>query len=696
MSRKHIWTQLCLFREIKKRENQPMGMSSSQVRLLTLTSRIHQVESKAEKIQADKTRLANESDRAYDEYLKALEQTKIQHSQLESDFTIGYKDVSINDLYFGGVDKQYGLFSTKNGFMYVPQAIKDAYDNSATAHDFAVSLSHYNPPVTPAPEAEQVPENTDITMYMGNVKTTTITSSPITLTLNNTLTGNDFSYTISSESNETANFRYLENGRLVIQGNNLVIEQSQDGQNDDLIILGDNNHISTGSGNDTVRIGIALDSLNKWTSQSNNNHIDTGAGDDYIQIYGTYNEVHSGTGDDVLYDNSANTTTNADSAATTYAADGTLDWIRQQQYGDCQTLSLINSINNKGQFNQYFDITQSGENYTVTFKKSNKTVTVKPNYITDSSAEGDYDITVIEAAFRKLIEDVGYNVNANANNKSIGNSLNFHIAAKYILNVDAAASLEMNQNLFEKLYDLYNNGTISNLVVGTAQSASLDNRQLGICSQHAYSVTNVTENTVTVVNPHDTKDSITLSKDNFFKYFKSIIVFGQNGATIDALVNTSQGNYNYVIEETPANIYSDAYTQSSAQRYNYYLNMYYAIKTAGGCEVLDDKVMNSNSFLTNIINNGYAYLKEYNNKQDNWFETSVATNTSLREVHDEENLKKAEAKYEADIYKIDLKEKQYDVDLAALESERQAIKNQMETFKTVIKDNVERTFKIFS
>ena len=78
------------------------------------------------------------------------------------------------------------------------------------------------------------------------------------------------------------------------------------------------------------------------------------------------------------------------------------------------------------------------------------------------------------------------------------------------------------------------------------------------------------------------------------------------------------------------------------------------------------------------------------------FETSVATNTNLQEVTDTSLLKKAEAKYESDMKKIDLKDRKYDSDLAALDAERNAIKQEMETLKTVAKENVERTFKLFS
>ena len=67
----------------------------------------------------------------------------------------------------------------------------------------------------------------------------------------------------------------------------------------------------------------------------------------------------------------------------------------------------------------------------------------------------------------------------------------------------------------------------------------------------------------------------------------------------------------------------------------------------------------------------------------------------LQEVPDEVELKKAEAEYEADMRKIDSKDKRYDVELAHLENERNAIKTEIDTLKTVAKDNVDRTFKLF-
>ena len=96
-----------------------------------------------------------------------------------------------------------------------------------------------------------------------------------------------------------------------------------------------------------------------------------------------------------------------------------------------------------------------------------------------------------------------------------------------------------------------------------------------------------------------------------------------------------------------------------------------------------------------MVNSGCILICKQG-KDSKYYETSVAIDTGLQEVSDEKDLRKAEAKYEADMKKIDLKDRRYDTQLAALDNERNAIKSEMETLKTVAKDNVERTFKLFS
>ncbi len=121
--------------------------------------------------------------------------------------------------------------------------------------------------------------------------------------------------------------------------------------------------------------------------------------------------------------------------------------------------------------------------------------------------------------------------------------------------------------------------------------------------------------------------------------------------------------------------------------------------------------------LTNFINAGFIVLVKVLNKDGEkatftdgqtvkqlqevedtmgTYEVNVATDTGLQEVSDETDLKKAEAKYEADMRKINNKDKKFDTDLASLEAERNAIKTEIDTLKSVAKDNVDRTYKLFT
>ena len=82
-----------------------MGLSSSQARLLNLTSRMHQIEYKAAKLEAEKLQMANKSAKVYEDYLYALDKTKIQGKILTTDGSITYTDLTYKML----LDRGYQL-----------------------------------------------------------------------------------------------------------------------------------------------------------------------------------------------------------------------------------------------------------------------------------------------------------------------------------------------------------------------------------------------------------------------------------------------------------------------------------------------------------------------------------------------------------------------------------------------------------
>ena len=146
---------------------------------------------------------------------------------------------------------------------------------------------------------------------------------------------------------------------------------------------------------------------------------------------------------------------------------------------------------------------------------------------------------------------------------------------------------------------------------------------------------------------------------------------------------------------------------TDSQAYKDLVNQYYVAKGMEGYDIEiipdDDKRAYSYEFVANFSQSNMGVYIEFDPEKFNGSDalkemshTNISVETSLREVDDEKELRKAEAKYEADMRQIDKKDRKYDYDLAALENERNAIKNEMETLKTVAGDNVDRTFKLFS
>ena len=674
-----------------------MGLSSSQARLLSLTGRMHDIEYKAQKLEAQKLQMANESTQVYKEYENALNSTKIQYKTIGADGSASFVDATYSSLctYQPGACAQYALADTRTNFIYVPQVVADAYNNAATGEDFALKMAGLttipNGAITTTGDLKPVkPDaNGDISLNRGQKTNAKIGVDPITLTLTNPLGGSNYTYTISAANNTNATFEFLQNGRLVIRGDGLQIDASTSStQNDDIILLGSNNVLNTNGGNDIVRIGTVLGfNGNYFKSGSTKNTVNTGSGNDYVTSYGHNHIIDGGAGTD-SYMNIAGVVTSATGIEETFSkTGGSLDgkdgWATQGSLGDCRFLSLMNSLtlNNKN-ISPYYSISKSGDSYTVKFNKytgGNNTITVTQADIDASGyAEGDLDLRVAEYALNKLMQQNGHGDLSNCT----WNKLSEYILGNSMMGVYGNSSTKFNE-----IWNAYKSGKINNIIVST-NSAS--NTAEGIVNNHAYTVKNATSDYVELINPWDDKDVLKIPMSEFFKYFNNIAVFGS------ALYNTGAIYSNGGISNDSSTI--DVYAGDAASdlaKFNYYIRLYNAIVEAGGCTVIPDEMLNNTDWVTNMVNSGFVYIKSVDHEGE-WYDTNVATNTGLQEVSNDIALKKAEAKYEADMRKIDAKDKKFDTDLAALEAERNAIKTEMDTLKTVAKDNVDRTFKLFS
>lgn len=107
----------------------------------------------------------------------------------------------------------------------------------------------------------------------------------------------------------------------------------------------------------------------------------------------------------------------------------------------------------------------------------------------------------------------------------------------------------------------------------------------------------------------------------------------------------------------------------------------------------------SQAQLYEMIESGQFMLQESVKQEDGsykWTDSSVSSNKQLTIEADNTELAKAEAEYNAETAKINKKEKVLDNDLKALDTEHNALKTEFDSVKSLIGDNVEKSFNLFS
>ena len=138
--------------------------------------------------------------------------------------------------------------------------------------------------------------------------------------------------------------------------------------------------------------------------------------------------------------------------------------------------------------------------------------------------------------------------------------------------------------------------------------------------------------------------------------------------------------------------------------FDHYTQLWDAIEEAGGCTVIEPQYEGGDAgtaWFKAAVESGSVTVRAYNESghAKEWSDTSFATSTNsnyLQEVDDKTMEKKAEAKYEHELSIINAKDTKFDTELKNLETERTALTTEIDSIKKVEKDNIDRTFGIFS
>ena len=128
---------------------------------------------------------------------------------------------------------------------------------------------------------------------------------------------------------------------------------------------------------------------------------------------------------------------------------------------------------------------------------------------------------------------------------------------------------------------------------------------------------------------------------------------------------------------------------------NYYTNLFDALTNCGACAV-DDDTMRDPDWLNEqlTVGNIYVSLVGETGLERKQYSTSFDY-ISVDNLSDAD-LTQAKAEYDAAVNKITRKEKKIDRELANIETEHTAVKNEIESIKTSRDANIERSFNLFS
>lgn len=551
-----------------------MGLAASQARLLSLTARQHTVEGRAQYLQAQKLRLANESDRVYENYVNALDATSIQTKSYDSNGKVHWLDGSLNNLMRYDADNKslgniYYVQDINSGKLYMPTNLVNAYNSS----------------------------NNDV-------------------------------------------FQFL---------NNIGIKYEKDVYNDEYVDALRTVNAYKNEGYDTFPYSQAQVETYKSLRSETLNPTKSSTYNNADELYKLVSFSESTTNKGVYYP----------SDKTQYSALlAQLNNLKGTTYYTGTNKTIIDYISNFDVSDVFAD-TSKASNISATTNEPDKTLYVYWDKAKENEKENEED--------KQQIDDL--------------------MKLKMLLN---GGSWKKTSNIFDPIF-----GT--NLIGEATTTGNIytDDMQNTLNAYTGTNNANMGEALVKMasdIKDSETNKALTTANNNFQTFFTSI-------GTTQEEFETKLSNYN-----TYNNAVADLSTkdQTTYTKYEddnlgpYYEQIFNAINAAGGCTEITTENAKSGSWLTNMVKNAQVVLATFDNDKKELDNITASSNVGLREISNDREITKADSEYEADMEAINSKETKYNTQLNQLESERNAIKTEIESLKQIREDNISSTFKLFS
>lgn len=117
-------------------------------------------------------------------------------------------------------------------------------------------------------------------------------------------------------------------------------------------------------------------------------------------------------------------------------------------------------------------------------------------------------------------------------------------------------------------------------------------------------------------------------------------------------------------------------------------------KQDDGVVYIEDQYLSDPNWLYEAVSSGQFKIEQQST--EGWKEISTASDTQIAIASDNSKFALAEAEYNAATQKINNKEKKLDQQLKTMDTEHSALQTEQDSVKSLIKDNVDKSFNIFS
>lgn len=119
------------------------------------------------------------------------------------------------------------------------------------------------------------------------------------------------------------------------------------------------------------------------------------------------------------------------------------------------------------------------------------------------------------------------------------------------------------------------------------------------------------------------------------------------------------------------------------------------IKNDGERYVYDEKCLDP-EYLQEMITSGQWTIQQPSmNEENEWSEFSWQSSTNIQSVMNTTDDAAAEAEYEAELARIQKRDKTLELRLEQIETEEQAVEKELESVKGIVKDNIQQSFQTF-